>query len=83
MAIAHMPTTFDKFLDEVVAKMSPEEILAFQLSEEEQDRIDDLLDRNNEGDLNPVEKGELQQIVELERIMSLLKAKAAYALKKK
>jgi len=83
MAVAHMPSTFDKFLDEVVAKMTPEEILAFQLSEAEQDRIDDLLDRNNEGDLDSAEKGELQQIVELERIMSLLKAKAAYSLSQK
>jgi hypothetical protein len=83
MAVAHMPTTFDKFLDEIVAKMTPKEILAFQLSEAEQDRIDDLLDRNNEGDLTAVEKGELQQIVELERIMGLLKAKAAYSLTQK
>ena len=83
MAVSHMPSTFDKFLDEIVAKMTPAEILAFQLSEEEQDRIDDLLDRNNEGDLNTVEKGELQQIVELERIMALLKAKAAYSLSQK
>ena len=83
MAVAHMPSTFDKFLDEIVARMTPEEILAFQLSEDEQDRIDDLLDRNNEGDLNTAEKGELQQIVELERIMSLLKAKAAYSLSQK
>jgi hypothetical protein len=83
MAVAHMPSTFDKFLDEIVAKMTPVEILAFQLSEEEQDRIDDLLDRNNDGDLNAIEKGELQQIVELERIMSLLKAKAAYSLSQK
>ncbi|MEO8611154.1 MAG: hypothetical protein ABI690_24875 [Chloroflexota bacterium] len=83
MAVAQMPTTFDKFLDEIVAKMTPEEILTFQLSEDEQDRIDDLLDRNNEGDLTAAEKGELQQIVELERIMSLLKAKAAYSLTQK
>jgi hypothetical protein len=83
MAVAQMPTTFDKFLDEIVAKMTPEEILTFQLSEAEQDRIDDLLDRNNEGDLTALEKGELQQIVELERIMALLKAKAAYSLSQK
>lgn len=80
MLAAHLPLTFDRFLDEVVSRMTPAEILAFKLSESEQERVEELLERNNEGDLTPEERRELQQVVEIERVMALLKAKAAYTI---
>ncbi len=63
--------------------MTPEEILAFRFSNSEQERLDDLLDRNKEAQLTLDEKNELQQLIELEKMMSLLKAKAAYSLSQK
>lgn len=75
--------TFDHFLDVVVDRMTPEEILAFQLSETEQQRLDDLIERNNAGLLTAEEKAELQHFADIERTMSLLKVKADYQLRKK
>jgi len=75
--------TFDHFLDVVVDRMTPEEILAFQLSETEQQRLDDLIERNNAGLLTAEEKVELQHFADIERTMSLLKVKADYQLRKK
>jgi hypothetical protein len=83
MFTARTPTSYDQLLDKFVHLLSPEEILAFQLTEEEQDRIDDLLERNSEGQLTMEEKAELQQYAEIERTVSLLKAKAAYILNQK
>ncbi len=83
MLTARTPTSYDQLLDKFVNLLSPEEMLAFQLSEEEQNRIDDLLERNNEGRLTMEEKAELQQYAEIERTVSLLKAKAVYILNQK
>ena len=83
MLTSRMPSSYDRLLDKFVNLLSPEEMLAFQLSEEEQNRIDDLLDRNNEGQLTMEEKAELQQYAEIERTVSLLKAKAAHILGQK
>ena len=80
MIATRMPSSYDHLLEKFVKLLSPEEMLAFQLSEEEQNRIDDLLERNNEGQLTMEEKAELQQYAEIERTVSLLKAKAAYLL---
>ena len=83
MFATRMPSSYDHLLEKFVNLLSPEEMLAFQLSEQEQNRIDDLLERNNEGQLTMEEKAELQQYAEIERNVSLLKAKAAYILSQK
>lgn len=83
MVVARLSSTYDHFLDDIVNKMTPEQILAFQLSEAEQDYIDDLTERNNEGQLSTQEKAELQYFAEIERTMSLLKAKADHMLSQK
>ena len=83
MFATRMPSSYDHLLEKFVKLLSPEEMLAFQLTEEEQNHIDDLLERNNEGQLTAEEKAELQQYAEIERNVSLLKAKAAYILSQK
>ncbi|MBI5667113.1 MAG: hypothetical protein HZC41_03825 [Chloroflexi bacterium] len=82
MASTQLLPAYDTFLSFLVEKATPQEILAFQLPEDVQDHIDDLLDRHSENELTIEEAAELQQILQLDRFVSLLKAKAAYMLSK-
>jgi hypothetical protein len=54
-----------------------EHVLAYKISEPLQERIEDLLDRNNEGDITAEERQELDQFVEFDQHVVVLKAKAA------
>lgn len=80
MAATRLAPAFDYFLDFVVTKATPEEILAFQLPESERQRAIDLLDKQDEGTLTPDELAELEQIAELDGLVSMLKARALFAL---
>ena len=82
MAVIQASTAYDKFLDYLVEKATPEEILAFQLSEEDQEYARELVERNNAGTLTPDEMAQVQQLLQFERMVSALKAKALKALKK-
>jgi hypothetical protein len=80
MATAKLVPSYERFLDRVVETMTPEEILAFRVSDEEQERVDELLDRNNENQLTETEQRELEQIAQFEELITLLKVRAAYKL---
>jgi|FLYN01.1.fsa_nt_gi uncharacterized protein YutE (UPF0331/DUF86 family) len=60
--------------------MTPEEILAFAPTEEEQRRADELTALNKEGKLTAEEADELEQMVAFNRLVTLLKIKAYKAL---
>jgi hypothetical protein len=81
MATPKLVPSYERFLDRVVESMTPEEILAFRVSDEEQERVDELLDRNNENEITEAERRELEQIAQFEEFMTLLKVRAAYKLK--
>ncbi|MEP7294080.1 MAG: hypothetical protein ABI835_19995 [Chloroflexota bacterium] len=81
MATAHLLPLYDEFLDYLIEKASPAEILAFQPSEDAQEYARDLLERNSEGELTVEEKYQLAQMLQFERMMSVLKAKALAARK--
>ena len=70
---------YDEFLDYLIEKATPQEILAFQASPEAQATAQDLIERNNAGTLTPDETRVLNQMLEFERMMSVLKAKALKA----
>lgn len=76
MATAKLVPSYERFLDRVVETMTPEEILAFRVSEAEQERAEELLNKNNEGDLTAEERAELEQMLEFEELMMLLKIRA-------
>ncbi len=82
MATAKLVPSYERFLDRVVETMTPEEILAFKVPEDEQQREQDLLERNNEGDITAEERAELEQVLEFEELMMLLKIRAEAALQK-
>lgn len=83
MASRHLLPLYDEFLDYLVEKASPEEILAFKASPEAQAYAHELLDKNNEGTLTAEEASVLQQMADFERMMTLLKAKALKALRER
>ncbi len=82
MATAKLVPSYERFLDRVVETMTPEEILAFKVPEDEQQREQDLLEHNNEGDITAEERAELEQVLEFEELMMLLKIRAEAALQK-
>lgn len=77
----HLLPLYDQFLDFLVEKASPEEILAFKAPPEASRYAQDLLDRNSAGELSPEEQQVLEQIVQFEQMMALLKAKALRAMR--
>jgi DNA-binding NtrC family response regulator len=74
---------YDDLLDFLVAKTTPEEILAFSPSEAAQERAEELLEKNNAGTLTSDEYAELQQMLQVDRLVSVLKARAIEALSHK
>jgi trans-aconitate methyltransferase len=82
MATAKLVPSYERFLDRVVETMTPEEILAFKVPDEEQRRAEELLDKNNEGELTVEERAELEQMLEFEELMMLLKIRAESVLQK-
>ena|SRR5256885_131614 len=53
---------------------SAEEILHFRPSPAMVERCSELLERNRQGDLTPEEEAELDEIADLDRMVSLIKA---------
>jgi hypothetical protein len=80
---AQIPLIYDELLDYLAEKAAPEEILAFKASEKAQERAEYLLDKNNAGTLTPEEYVELQQMLYFDGRVSVLKARAALALKQR
>ena len=68
---------YDELVEYLARIATPEQILAFKVSDTMQQRADELLDRNNEGELTSEEQAELQQMLHFDHMVSLLKARAA------
>ncbi len=78
--VASLSPVYDSFLDFLVKKATPAEIIAFQAPEEAQQRANELLDRHSAGELSPEEMAELEQMQQLDRLVSALKARALASL---
>lgn len=72
---------YQEFLEYLAQIATPEQILAFELSDSMQEHIEDLLEKNSSGHLTADERQELEQIQQFDRISFMLKARAAAALK--
>ena len=53
-----------------------EEVAALRLPARTDKRMQELMDRNNDGRLNPSEREELESLVEMSETISLMRAKA-------
>jgi hypothetical protein len=69
------PPVYDDFIEMLAKSAKPDEVLSFQLSAEKQHRLDDLLAKNREGTLSPLESAELDAFEQFEHVVRLLKAR--------
>jgi hypothetical protein len=74
-------SAYREALEYMASHMSPEDILAFKVSDGLQQRIEVLLNKNNSGKLSTAEKRELDEITEFNRLMVVIFARAAAAQK--
>ncbi len=75
-------TIFDAVTDFLATEPSPQEIIAYHLPDDLQSRLNELLDKNGEGELTPAEHEELQEFLNTDEIFSLLKTKMKLKLKR-
>ena len=80
MATVNLPL-YNELLDYLVEKATPQEILAFKASPEAQAYAQELLERQSAGQLTPEDAQVLAQMEQVERLMSVLKAKALRSLR--
>lgn len=73
----HTPTRtiFDEITDFLATEPSPQQILDYYLSDALQIRLDELLDKNREDEITPIEREELEQFLSANQLMSMLKSK--------
>ena len=79
MATPDLAPAYDYFLEFVVEKVTPQEILAFELPEAARQRAIELLDKQDSDRLTPEETAELEQLRQVDRLLSALKARALAA----
>ncbi|MBH8577050.1 hypothetical protein I8752_29520 [Nostocaceae cyanobacterium CENA369] len=72
----NIPEVYIEVLDFLLKRPTPEEIIAFKVSELAQRRLQALLERNRSGLLTSIETAELDVYEQLEHLMILLKARA-------
>ena len=82
MASLRFHPAHDSILDFLVEKATPQEILAFKVSEAEQQRTIELLDKQDEGTLSPEEEAELDSIRQMDLLYMALRARALCALRR-
>ena len=68
--------SYDEIIDLFARGASSAEVLAFRPSQETQERVRDLLERNSADELTEEEAAELERFAELEHLMQLIKARA-------
>lgn len=67
---------YETILDFLAQGPSVKELVQFRAPAEVQDRFEELLQKNQEGLLSSNDTEELERYIQIERMMSLIKAKA-------
>ena len=75
MATVEQPSVYEELLNLLAKRAEPKEVLEFQLSEDQQRRLDRLLEMNREGTLTAEESVELDTYEQFEHVVRLLKAR--------
>lgn len=75
-------TVFDVVTDFLATEPSPQEIIDFYMPDDLQARLDELLDKNSEGEITPSEREELERFLNANQMFSLLKTKMKLKLKR-
>lgn len=74
------PLMFQETIDFLASGPTSREIVVFKASPTTQARLDELLDKNREGELTDEEAMELELFAQINRILLLLKAQARFNL---
>lgn len=82
METAPVRTVFDVITDFLATEPSPQEIIAYHLPDDLQQRADYLAELNGEDQLTTSEREELQELLNADTMFSLLKTKMKLKLKK-
>ncbi len=77
-----MTVAYDEVMEFLARGVTPEELVAFKPSAEASARFESLIRNEKAEGLLPEEHEELERMMEVERVMSLAKAKARAALNK-
>lgn len=75
-------TVFDVITDFLATEPSPQEIIDFYMPDDLQARLDELLDKNGEGEITFSEREELQEFLNADQMFSMLKTKMKLKLKR-
>lgn len=67
---------YEEVVDFIASGTTPQNVIAFRPSKEAQERLEDLLSREKDGELGSEEKSELDHYLQLEHLMRLAKARA-------
>ncbi len=75
MSTVDYPPVYDDLLELLAKSANAEEVLSFQISDEKQSRLDDLLSKNRDGTLSTQEVAELDAFEQFEHVVRLLKSR--------
>ena len=67
---------YEEVIDFIAAGTTPHNVIDFRPSEAAQARVEDLLEREKDGDLSSAERSELDNYLQIEHLMRLAKARA-------
>jgi hypothetical protein len=67
---------YDDILDFLASTPTPEQIIEFEPSEALKQRLSYLLDQNRQGILSPDEKSDLDEFLQMNHFMTMLKLRA-------
>lgn len=79
--VAEKKNLMQQFFELLINGPSPDEVLAFKVSDEDQDRITFLLEKNSSGLISFEEQYELHRFVELEHMITTAKVRAINKMK--
>ena len=79
MATSQLHPVYDPFLDFVFKRATADEILGFELPQRTRQRALELLDKQDSDDLTVEEADELEQMRQVNRMVSALKTRALAA----
>ncbi len=75
MSTVEQSPVYDELVELLARNAKADDVLAFHLSDEKQQRLDDLLSKNRDGSLEPHESSELDAFEQFEHVVRLLKAR--------
>lgn len=83
MLNAPVRTVFDVITDFLASEPTPKELIAYHLPDDLQARVDELVEKNGEGQLTFDEQHELFDFIRADQMIALLKTKTKLRLQNK